>query len=108
MREREEWACDWKVCLKDGTVIGGAAYKGIPDDQGNVELGYGIDESYQNQGYATEMTGLMVRWALEHEDVVCVQAQTDPENRKSQRVLAKNGFVHVGEGAEGPLFEVRK
>jgi len=105
---REEWACDWKACLKDGTIIGGAGFKGIPDDFGIVEIGYGVDEPYQNQGYATEMTELMVQWALIQPDVSCVQAQTEPGNKISQRVLEKNGFVYVGEGLEGPLFEVRK
>ena len=104
----EEWACDWTICLKSGIAIGGIGFKGIADEAGNVEVGYGIDEEYQNQGYATEAVGAMVQWALSHDEVLCVQAQTEAENEISQKVLRKNGFVRNGIGQEGPLFEVRK
>lgn len=106
---REEWACDWSILRKsDGTSIGGVGFKGVPDSKGIVEIGYGIDEPYQNQGYATEAVKVMLAWALAQEDVICVRAQTDPDNRKSQKVLKKNGFQPAGQGEEGPLFEVRK
>lgn len=104
----EEWACDWNICLKSGEVIGGIGFKGIPDQAGHVEVGYGIDEDFQNQGYATEAVGAMLQWALSHDDVSCVEGQTEPENVISQRVLRKNGFVRNGDGPEGPRFEVRK
>ena len=108
LQGQEEWACDWTICLKSGIAIGGIGFKGIADEAGNVEVGYGIDEEYQNQGYATEAVGAMVQWALSHDEVLCVQAQTEAENEISQKVLRKNGFVRNGIGQEGPLFEVRK
>ena len=105
---REEWACDWTICLKSGEEIGGIGFKGVPDAAGNVEVGYGVDEVYQNQGYATEAVGAMLQWALSYDAVSCVQGQTEANNIISQKVLRKNGFVRNGDGAEGPLFEVRK
>lgn len=106
---REEWACDWSIIRKsDQTMIGGVGFKGVPDSKGIVEIGYGIDEAYQNQGYATEAVKVMLAWALAQEDVLCVQAQTDPNNMKSQKVLKKNGFQPAGQGTEGPMFEVCK
>ena len=101
----EEWACEWSVLIKGTeTVIGGICFKGMPDERGCVEVGYGINEPYRGHGYATEATGGITAWALAQEDVRCVLAQTEENNINSQRVLLKNGFVRDGYGEEGPLF----
>lgn len=101
---KEEYTCDWKICLPDGTVIGGAGFKGAPDNNGDVEIGYGIDEAYRCHGYATEAVGAMTKWALTQPGVRRVLAQTEPGNTISQRVLQKCGFVPCGPGDEGPMF----
>lgn len=105
---QEQWGADWEIELKDGTPVGGICFKGIPDEKGNVEIGYGIDEEYRRNGYATEAVAAISSWALEQKDVLCVQAQTDDNNEISKKVLRKNGFLENGRGEEGPLFEKRK
>lgn len=105
---REEWACDWAIERKDGETVGGIGFKGVPDETGSVEIGYGIDEPHRRRGYATEAVGAMTAWAFKQPGVVRVTAQTEPGNETSQKVLMKNGFVPCGTGSEGPLFEVKK
>lgn len=47
----------------------------------------------------------MIRWAFAQQDVDFVEAETDPDNRASQRILEKCGFVPNGKtGEEGPPF----
>lgn len=41
------WACDWQISLADGSSVGGIGFKGMPDERGCVEVGYGIDEAFQ-------------------------------------------------------------
>lgn len=103
----EEWACDWKICIKDGKQIGGIGFKGLSNNMGKVEIGYGIDAAYQNQGYATEAVGGMLDWAFRQEGIESVQAQIEKWNIISKTVLLKNGFIEIGIGTEGILFEVR-
>ncbi|MBE5961621.1 MAG: GNAT family N-acetyltransferase [Lachnospiraceae bacterium] len=105
---REEWASDWTISLLDGTIIGGIGFKGVPNSEGKVEIGYGIEPEFWNTGYATEAVKAMTEWALSEADVLCVQAQTEKQNEKSKRVLRKNGFTEAGMGAEGPLFEITR
>lgn len=105
---REEWACDWNIYLLNGTYVGGIGFKGIPNKEGKVEIGYGIDEAFRRKGYATEAVGAMLMWAMEQEDVSCVQAQAEEHNEGSKKVLKKNGFIESGNGSEGLLFEVTK
>lgn len=49
-------------------------------------------------------TSVCERAALWQKDVVFVEAETDPDNKASQRVLEKCGFVPDGTGVEGPHF----
>ncbi len=99
------WYTSWKMCLKEnGQQIGDAGFKG-PAQNGRVEVGYGIIEQYQGQGYATEGAKAVCDWALRQNGVQVVEAETEPSNKASQNVLRKLGFVPTGyNGKEGPRF----
>ena len=89
---------------KDGEHIGDLSFKGLGPD-GAVEIGYGISEVYQGNGFAAEAVDAAVKWALRQPGIRCVEAETDPDNRASQRVLEKCGFLPTGViGEEGPRF----
>jgi ribosomal-protein-alanine N-acetyltransferase len=106
--ENEEsrlWFRLWDiVSKKEKKRIGGALFKGGPNIKGEVEIGYGIDEEFQGQGFATEAVGKLVRWALEQEGVTSVIAETDKENIASQRVLQKIGMTSYSETDTGYLW----
>lgn len=102
--EAQEYGCDWAICLKDGTVIGGIGFKGLPDQRGSVEIGYEIRPLYRRCGYAVEAVSALTAWTLTQPGVKRVTAQTEPENLISQRVLARCGFRSDGCGEEGPRF----
>lgn len=99
-----EWYAIWMIERKDGAHIGDLSFKGLNPD-GSAEIGYGISEEYRNKGYATEAVDAAVRWALSRPDATRVEAETEPDNLASQRVLEKCGFVPMGvTGEEGPRF----
>ena len=98
------WYAPWRMALKDGAdYIGDLCFKGPVKDH-SVEIGYGIQPEYEGKGYATEVVQAMTQWAFGQKDVVFVEAETAPDNKASQRVLEKCGFVPDGTGAEGPRF----
>lgn len=78
-----------------------------PPQNGTVEIGYSVLPQFQSRGYATELVGSLVRWALEQEGVERVVAETEWANPASVRVLAKCGFVQNGKAkeADGTRFE---
>lgn len=87
------WHTFWLFVLKDDkAIIGSACFKGLPDIYGNVEIGYGISEDYQNKGYTTEAVSSLYKWALKQVGVKNVIAETEKDNIQSQRVLEKCGF----------------
>jgi len=108
--EVRPWYIAWKICLKKepDKMVGDLCFKG-PQEKGRVEVGYGILPEYEGQGYATEAVKAVCEWAFSEKDVYYVEAETDPDNSASQRVLEKNGFAVTGKtGEEGPRFELKK
>ena len=102
-----EWYAIWMIEKKDGTHIGDLCFKGV-DESGSTEIGYGVGEEHQGNGYATEAVTAAASWALQQDRVNCVTAEVDKDNIASQRVLRKSGFIPTGEiGEEGPLFARR-
>ena len=82
------------------TLIGSAGYKGPPDDDGTVEIGYGIVRDRHRQGYASETARGLLGRAFARPEVRRVIAETLPELAGSIGVLRKCGFRYIGEGSE--------
>jgi RimJ/RimL family protein N-acetyltransferase len=79
-----------------GSVIGSLGFKGRPDDDGVVEIAYGIVPAFQHQGLGTEATQAGLAFAFEIDAVARVRAHTRPSNTASTRVLEKCGFDFIG------------
>ena len=75
-KDKWEWYAIWMIELKDGTHIGEFCFKGISKD-GIAEIGYGIVDNYQGNGYATETVSALVDWALKQTGVSCIKAETE-------------------------------
>lgn len=107
--ENRIWYAPWKMTLKNSReYMGDVGFKG-PAKNRTVEIGYGILPSYEGNGYMAEAVQGMIRWAFAQQDVDFVEAETDPDNRASQRILEKCGFVPNGKtGEEGPRFVVER
>ena len=79
-------------------LIGAGGFKGEPDADGMVEIGYSILPEHQRQGYATEAVVEWVRFAFESPHVAMVIGQTLASIVPSIRVLERAGFRPAGTG----------
>lgn len=110
----DPWSCMFRIRLNEGAAeVGSCGFKGPPDGEGMVEIAYGIDEPFRNQGYATEAAEALTNYGLSLNEVRVVRAQTKSENAPSERVLTKIGFLLIGqfEDPEDGLvnrWEIRK
>ena len=103
-----EWYAMWMIEQKDGTRVGDLCFKGLREN-GVAEIGYGILEEYQGRGYATEAVEAACQWAFQNAEVKSLEAETDPGNTASQKVLEKSGFHLNGTtGEEGPRFTLSR
>lgn len=86
------WHTCWAVIHREEQqVIGFLILKGQPNGQGEVILGYVIDESRRGQGYATEALECINEWIFSHPEVCWVIADTEPDNSASHKVLKHLG-----------------
>ena len=76
----------------DRIVVGSADFKNVPNEKGEVEIGYGLGAEYEHNGYMTEAVKGMCAFALAREDITAVIAETEVDNFASQRVLQRCGF----------------
>jgi [ribosomal protein S5]-alanine N-acetyltransferase len=91
----------WYYVLKTGperVLVGNGGFKGPPDHDGMVELGYSVMPAYQRRGICTEAVRSLISWAFKHPEVRSVRAETDSDNAASLRVMEKSGLRHTGPG----------
>jgi len=95
------WYTFWLFKIKnEGKFIGSACFKNSPDNNCQVEIGYGINEKFQNKGYTTEAIKAMCEWALKQPLVSKVVAETEKGNIPSQKVLEKCNMIIFKETEE--------
>lgn len=76
-------------------LVASGGFKG-PPREGTAEVGFSVLPQFQGRGYATEIVGGLVRWALRQPGVARVVAETEWANPASVRVLRKVGFTPGG------------
>lgn len=80
----------WLVIDKQtNKIIGDIGFKGKPDIEKSVEVGYGITSSEQNKGYATEAVKCIIDWAFNSNLVNKIIAECLVDNTPSIKVLEK-------------------
>lgn len=77
--------------------VGSISFHGGPDERGMVEIGLGIAQTEQGQGFAKEALSGMWNWAATQADVKFLRYTVSPENLPSIAIIKKFGFPLVGE-----------
>lgn len=90
-----QWWGYFPIHTASHTLIGTCGYKGKPDANGYVEIGYEIAPAFRNKGFATECALALIDFAFQHAEVTCIQAHTLAEDNPSTHVLLKCGFSKV-------------
>ncbi|ARI77600.1 GNAT family N-acetyltransferase [Halobacillus mangrovi] len=99
----------WVIMDEKGEhVVGDIGFKGMPDSEGTIEIGYHIVASERNQGYASEAVENLCSWAFTYPGVKGIEAQCDKTNIPSQKVLINNGFNHTGRNRDILMFKKEK
>lgn len=100
------WGDRVMIRKEDRRVVGSVVFHGGPDDDGIVEVGYGVEQDLQRQGYATEGTRAAVEWALSESSVNVVRACTPSWHLASRRVLERCGMFLAGSHDHDMLGEL--
>ena len=104
---------------KNESVIWGISHHGRPNLIGNIsfwkmdkenhrtEIGYMLHPDYWGQGIMSEAMTAALEYCFQVLNFHSVEANTDPENAASGRLLEKHGFVQEAYFRENLYFEGR-
>jgi ribosomal-protein-alanine N-acetyltransferase len=84
------------VLRDQGVIIGSCGFHDLPDDEGMIEIGLGVEESCRGRGYAQEMLHGMWQWVIDRPGVRTLRYTVSPDNAPSQAIIRKLGFAHMG------------
>ena len=82
---------------RQSRVVGAAGFHGPPDDEGMVEIGYGIDPAHRRRGYARAALEALLARAAREPDVHRVRVSIRPDNVPSSSLALQYGFRQIGE-----------
>jgi [ribosomal protein S5]-alanine N-acetyltransferase len=86
------WHTFWQlVHRQENRIIGEFDFHDVPNEAGETEFGFMTLPEYQNQGYMTEAARALLDWAFQQDGVSALIAETEKQNKASQRVLEKLG-----------------
>ena len=91
------WWMHFFVDREKGLLVGNGGFKGPPDEEGVVEVGYEVAPGLEGQGYGTRAASGMVDKAFAEPAVGAVIAHTLAEDNASNGLLKKLGFAFDGE-----------
>jgi RimJ/RimL family protein N-acetyltransferase len=78
-------------------IIGSAGFHNLPDDNGMIEIGFGIDPVFQNKGYGKQLLHGMWKWVVKEPGVKILRYSVSQSNLISKQIIQKLKFKLVGE-----------
>jgi ribosomal-protein-alanine N-acetyltransferase len=88
----------WTAISKiDNKMVGDLCIVGEPNADGEIEIGYGTYDEFQNKGFMTEAVSGIIEWAKTQAEIKAIIASTEKTNTASFKVLEKNSFLKIGE-----------
>lgn len=89
--------CRWVIAEHEADrMIGDCVLLSINRDHARCELGYSLFPAYQGRGLAREAVTCALRWAFESLGMLRIEADVDPRNVRSCRLLERLGFRREG------------
>lgn len=97
---------NWAITLKGNPkLIGIIGHYRIQPENHRCEIGYMILPQYNGQGIVSEAIKMILEYGFNDLQMHSIEAVIDPENKASERVLQKNGFVKEAHILENELWE---
>jgi ribosomal-protein-alanine N-acetyltransferase len=99
---------NWAITIKGNPkLIGIIGHYRIQPENHRCEIGYMILPQYNGQGIITEAIKIVLEYGFNNLQMHSIEAIIDPENKASERVLKKNGFVKEAHIIENELWNGR-
>lgn len=99
------------VLRSEHVVIGSSGFHDLPDADGMIEIGFGIEPAFRGNGYGRELLHGMWGWVIDQPGVRTLRYTVALDNAVSQHIVRSLGFQHQGvqiDEEDGPedIFEM--
>ena len=104
---KQNEAVNWAICLNERPewLIGVLGFWKMDKINHRTEIGYTLQADYWRQGIMDEAMTAAIEYCFKTLDFHSIEANTDPENEASGRILEKHGFVQEAYFRENFYFE---
>ena len=107
--EKLIWYTMWEMIdTETNSPVGMLCYKSEPDENKNVEIGYGTSSKHENKGYMTEAVKEFVSWTFRNTEVEKVLAETNIDNIPSQKILINSKMTKYKEDDKLYYWQINK
>jgi ribosomal-protein-alanine N-acetyltransferase len=100
---------NWGISFLDEPekLIGIIGHYRLKPEHYRAEVGYMIFPEYNGKGIVSEALQKVIEYGFKEMKLHSIEAILDPENKGSEKVLLKNGFVKEGHFIENEYYEGR-
>lgn len=96
----------WKIALKGSTeLIGYIGFWRIDYRHARAEIGFGLDQEHQHQGYMSEAMNAVLDYGFHQMNLNSIKADVDPENEGSIQLLEHSSFQKEAHFRENYYFD---
>ena len=97
---------NWAMTLKGDTkLIGNICFWRVEKQHYRAEVGYTLHPEQQRKGIMNEALRTVLEYGFNVMKLHSVEANTNPENKESIRVLERNGFIREGYFKENYFYD---
>jgi len=87
--------------------VGTIGFKGLPDQKGVVEIGYGTEKAFQNKGFMSEALKAFIKeFPDDLKRIHIIRAQVAKTNDPSVKLLEKTGFKMISSVENCHFYEL--
>lgn len=77
-------------------IIGSCGFNTLDFENSKAEIGYELDRPFWGNGYGREAISCLINEAFNHLNLMRIEAEVEPENLNSIKLLKKSGFIFEG------------
>ena len=104
--EKKNNLITWGIALKnESKLIGTVCFLRFQKENYRIELGYALHPGYWNKGIMNEVLSVVIDYGFKEMKAHSIEANINPENTASQKLLEKNKFIREGFYKENFFWE---
>lgn len=92
-----KWFVRFIVLKESHEIIGSTSFHGVPDENGMIEIGIGLEEKFWGNGFAKEALLGMWGWVTEEPGVRVLRYTVSPSNIASVKIIKYFRFTYIGQ-----------